>query len=336
MERRLEFLDFARAYAILTVVAYHLLQRFALPAGAQQAIVFGGSGVHLFFLLSGFGLAFSGKKIELFSFYKRRFLKIWLPFVLALSLSWAAAAAFGLFPDGWQAWLAGVGLYQMFSANWMESFGGHFWFVSTILQFYLIYPLLDWFLKKTPKTSYFVAASLFLSLCWWVIVWQFDKSAYRNWNSFFLQFLWEFALGMALAKRMQSGKNPFAFLQQHWGWSFPIALAGLLLTVFLQRFAGPAGKIFNDIPILLAYSALCYGIYRACKAWAPALLRAFHWVSGISFAMYLTHILVLTIWLACLRSLHLNFGFWAVLPYLLSALAIAWLFERLIRTLGLR
>ncbi|MBN8683349.1 MAG: acyltransferase [Chitinophagales bacterium] len=336
MERRLEFLDFARGYAILTVVLYHLLQRFALPPGAQQAIVFGGSGVHLFFLLSGFGLAFSGKKIDIAAFYKRRFLKIWLPFVIALSLSWAAAAAWGLFPDGWQAWLAGAALYQMFSAEWMESFGGHFWFVSTILQFYLIYPLLDWSLKKAARSWHFVAAALLLSLAWWLLVWMYDKGAYRNWNSFFLQFLWEFALGMALAQQFRLGNTPFAFLQQRWGWSFPLAVAGLALTVILQRFAGVTGKIFNDIPILLAYSALCYGVFRVLKTWAPLLLRFLLWISGISFALYLTHILVLEIWFAVLRAWGIPPGLWSILPYFLPALAAAWLFERLIRAMGLR
>lgn len=336
MERRLEFFDFARGYAILTVVMFHLLQRFALPSGAQQAIVFGGSGVHLFFLLSGFGLAFSGKKISIAAFYKRRFIKIWLPFVIALSMSWAAAAAFGLFPDGWQAWLAGVGLYQLFSAAWMESFGGHFWFISTILQFYLVYPVLDYFLKKSVRVEYFILSALLVSIIWWGVVWVLDKGEYRNWNSFFLQFLWEFALGMALAKQFRVGRNPFTFLQQHWGWCFPIAVAGLALAVILQRFAGVAGKIFNDMPILLAYSALCYGIYRTLKIWAPVLLRLLLWVSGISFALYLTHILLLELWLALLHSVGANPGRWWVLPYLPLAFAGAWLFERLIRALSLR
>ncbi|MBK8194736.1 MAG: acyltransferase family protein [Lewinellaceae bacterium] len=57
---RITYIDFARGYAIFTIVCYHGLQRADLPGLWQKAIVFGGTGVHLFFLLSGFGLGLSG------------------------------------------------------------------------------------------------------------------------------------------------------------------------------------------------------------------------------------------------------------------------------------
>lgn len=132
--------------------------------------------------------------------------KVWFPYVLALTLSWLAAFAFHVFPDGWDAWLAGVALYQMFSAQYIESFGGHFWFISAILQFYLVFPLLVRLHHKLPSRLFLLFAFC-LSVAWWLVVYFFGKSDLRNWNSFFLQFLWEFALGMALAVWMREKKE---------------------------------------------------------------------------------------------------------------------------------
>ena len=51
---RYEYIQFAKGYAIFTIMLFHVLQRLVLPEILQKAIVFGGTGVHLFFLLSGF------------------------------------------------------------------------------------------------------------------------------------------------------------------------------------------------------------------------------------------------------------------------------------------
>ena len=211
--KKIEYIDFAKGYAIFTIVLYHALQRVALPGVLQKAIVFGGTGVHLFFLLSGFGLGLSKSPVSTTLFYKRRLTKVWLPYVLALTVSLLAASAFGLFPDGWQAWLAGVGLYQMFYEPWILSFGGHFWFISAIVQFYLAFPLLMPVKQKTGNNVRFVALALAVSVAWWLAVYFLGKGDLRTWNSFFLQFLWEFALGMALADAFQSAqKSPTSTL----------------------------------------------------------------------------------------------------------------------------
>ena len=196
---RIEYIDFAKGYAIFTVVVYHVLQRAGLPPLGQQAIIFGGTGVHLFFLLSGFGLAF-GKTLAAAAFYRRRLTKVWLPYVLALTLSLLTALAWNLFPDRWAAWLAGVLLYQMFFERFMDSFGGHFWFISAIMQFYLVYPALIWLRRRMPSAAGFSAICLGISVAWWRMVYVLDKADWRTWNSFFLQFLWEFGLGMVLGE----------------------------------------------------------------------------------------------------------------------------------------
>lgn len=333
---KLPFPDFAKGYAIFTIVLYHALQKLALPGWAAQAAGFGGTGVHLFFLLSGFGLGLSRAEGSAVDFYRRRLVKVWLPYVLALSISLFAAIEFGLFPDGWGAWLAGVGLYQMFYEPYIQSFGGHFWFISAIVQFYLVWPLLLRLRRRIGKAELFFGVCLTLSLGWWLLVFVLGKGQLRTWNSFFLQFLWEFALGMLLAERYKthSPHQPRGDF-----WNYPMAwnavaaafFTGLMLLMVLKL--GAAGRIFNDIPALLGYTALCVLLFQFSEKGLPALRRFFVWVGGISFALYLIHVLVLDCYLQILTENGMKINLVTLLPFPVLALAGAWVFHRLSQVL---
>lgn len=344
-QQTIEYVDFAKGYAIFTIVCYHALQKASLTPMLQKAIVFGGTGVHLFFLLSGFGLALSKNTGSPLAFYRRRLTKIWLPYVLALTISWLAAYWFDLFPDRWAAWLAGVALYQMFVEPYILSFGGHFWFISAILQLYLLFPVLLWLKKRLAHNGWFLALAMFLSMAWWLVVFYLDKGQWRTWNSFFLQFLWEFALGMVLAdsvaKDRQETNHPAftTYLPFYDRFSPDFRRLGLLLLVGLGFTGlmgamivawGEVGKIFNDIPALIGYSALSICLYGlGLRVWPP-LKQFFLWVGSFSYSLYLTHVLVLDLYLLCLKNTgHSKVTTLWLLPFLLLALLGGRLFEPL-------
>ena len=48
-----EIIDFLKGYSIFTIVVFHYLQFLGLPHPLSELINFGGTGVHLFVLLSG-------------------------------------------------------------------------------------------------------------------------------------------------------------------------------------------------------------------------------------------------------------------------------------------
>lgn len=348
-QNTIEYVDFAKGYAIFTIVCYHALQKTSLAPVAQKAIVFGGTGVHLFFLLSGFGLALSKNTGSALAFYRRRLTKIWLPYILALSISLLGAYCFGLFPDRWAAWFAGVGLYQMFVESYILSFGGHFWFISAIIQLYFFFPVLLWAKKKLGHNGLFLALSLVVSMIWWLTVFYLNKGQWRTWNSFFLQFLWEFALGMVLADSVARGQQTDndtlqpRFFEQYLPLypSFSpdfrrlgyFLLAGLVFTGLMGAmifFWGEIGRIFNDIPALIGYTALSMLLYGVgLRAWTP-LKSFFLWVGSFSYSLYLIHVLVLESYLRGLK----NAGFADVplvwlLPFIPLALLGGRLFEPL-------
>lgn len=334
MQQRIEYIDFAKGYAIFTIVCYHALQQVALSPLMQKAIIFGGTGVHLFFLLSGFGLAWSASKDSTLQFYRRRMSKVWVPYVVVLTLSWAAAAWLGIFPDGVDAWLAGVALYQMFSERYIESFGGHFWFISTIFQFYLVFPLLIRLQNRMPA-NVFLALAFSISIAWWLLVYFSGKSELRVWNSFFLQFLWEFAIGMALARAVKQQRFNLARAlgTPRYDWLYlgaGIVFTALMIGIVLKM--GAAGRVFNDVPALLGYTALSLFIYRMGRRALPWLNRFFLWINGFSYSLYLIHVLVLHLFLlvAGVSSLHL----FTLLLYLILTLGLAFAFEQAKKAIG--
>ena len=334
MQQRIEYIDFAKGYAIFTIVCYHALQQVALSPLLQKAIIFGGTGVHLFFLLSGFGLAWSASKDSIPQFYRRRMSKVWVPYVVVLTISWAAAAWLGIFSDGADAWLAGVALYQMFSERYIESFGGHFWFISTIFQFYMVFPLLTR-LQNKMSANVFLALAFSLSIAWWLLVYFSEKSELRVWNSFFLQFLWEFAIGMALARAVKQQRFNLAQALEtpRYDWFYlgaGIFFTALMIVIVLKM--GAAGRIFNDVPALLGYTALSLFVYRMGRRTLPWLNRFFLWINGFSYSLYLIHVLVLHLFLlvAGISSLSL----FTLLLYLILTLGLAFAFEQAKKAIG--
>ena len=76
-------------------------------------------------------------------------------------------------------------LFKMFVPELESSMGGQMWFVSTIIQFYLAWPLI----VKLFNTRG-VKLALIISLLWSTTVGLLGYAEEQVWNSFFLQYLW--------------------------------------------------------------------------------------------------------------------------------------------------
>ena len=89
MLQRLEVIDFLRGFSIFTIVLMHLFQSYPIPPFLMAASSFGGAGVHVFILCSGFGLYLSylNKPLTYSQFLKRRFLKVYLPYIIIILVS---------------------------------------------------------------------------------------------------------------------------------------------------------------------------------------------------------------------------------------------------------
>ncbi len=288
--QRFEIITFLRGYSIFTIVVFHLLQALKLDEPWNALIQFGGTGVHLFFLLSGFGLFYSylNRQPKPATFYRHKFSRIYLPYIIVVLISALIALFWPVFEGSWYALGGHIFLYKMFDERIIGSYGYQLWFMSTLFQFYLVFYILV-ALEKYLSKAWFLSFSVFISLTWAMLVWWLGKEDLRIWNSFFLHYIWEFVLGMVMAGWLQEGKMKQNFKSGHF------LLTGVIFCVsyaWMGMKGGASGQLFNDYFALLGYSSIAIFLYKVLP---KSFVKGMVWMGGFSFALYLWHMLILEI-----------------------------------------
>lgn len=259
-----------------------------LPAPLMKAALFGGAGVHVFILCSGFGLFLSQlhKPLTYCQFLKRRFIKIYIPYIIVVIIS---ALYYGIIyhQEVLLPFLGSVFLFKMFVPSLEDAFGPQMWFISTIIQFYLCWPLI----VKLFNAKYGIFISLIISIGWSFLITLLGLNEERIWNSFFLQYLWEFVLGMWLAKAYFEMPSNLRIPSMR--ILFPTMVMGLGLTG-LTGFVGGIWKSFNDIPSLIGYLSMSLIIYEIS---AKFIRRFFEFTNKVSYEWYLIHMLAFSVYL---------------------------------------
>lgn len=287
---RFEIIDFLKGYSIITIVIFHFCNFLRLPAPYDKLFFFGGTGVHLFILLSGFGLYYSYLRnpIPYHTFLKRRMSKVYVPYIVVVLISALISIMVPVYNNSPYALFGHIFLYKMFDESIMTSYGFQLWFVSMILQFYFAFYAIIW-LKSKLTPNLFLITTLAVSIGWSLLVLVLGKETERIWNSFFLQYLWEFAFGMFVAQKVfRKEELPGSNAKQI------ILLSVGIICVFLYGIlalkGGSIGKLFNDVFALLGYSCLAIFIY---KLKLESFNKFLSFIGEISLAVYLVHILLL-------------------------------------------
>src|SRR5436190_16643337 len=180
-------------------------------------------------------------------------------------------------------------LYKMFDESIIGSYGYQFWFVSTIIQLYVVFPLIIKLEQKINiKKLVFIAFAI--SICWSSTVLLLGKADLRVWNSFFLQFLWEFVLGMFVAN--QYIYHGFRFENISWLVLLGLTTLGLILFFALATQIGVVGKMLDDLPALVGYLGLAVVIYRVN---IKIINQFFLKIGDLSFQFYLLHFCFMSI-----------------------------------------
>ena len=286
MIKKLEIVNFLRGFSIFTIVLMHLIQSYQIPSWLDKVSSFGGAGVHVFILCSGFGLYLSylNKPLSYRDFLHRRFGRIYWPMAVVC----LATACWMIFQEKevLMPLLGNLFLFKMFVPGLESSMGGQMWFISTIIQFYLAWPLILRLINLNGG-GYF--ASLIISLSWATIVGILGFGEERVWNSFFLQYLWEFCIGMKLAEIYK--KNPSVLKTPKWKYLIPLCFACMAITGFMGWLGFP-WKLYNDIPSLIGYLSFALIIYKFGIAF---INKFFSFTNKFSYEWYLVHILVFQI-----------------------------------------
>lgn len=323
MNTHFEIINYFRGFSIFTIVLMHLLQGNRwIPSIMDKALSFGGAGVHVFILVSGFGLYLSHLRNPLIytRFLKKRFTKVYTPYAI-LVVAWFLW--FGFSQHDWKVeeLLSHLLLYKMFSSELDVSLCHPYWFISTIIQFYLAWPILVRLARLNGEKIQNIGMiiSLIISLIWATIVGFLGYEDLRPWGSNCIQYLWEFVLGMWLAEKYYDSPQIFK-VRDFNGWILLLIAAICMGVTGIMAWNGGFLNLYNDIPSLMGYLSVALLIY---KLNIKTLNSFFSYTNSIGYEWYLLHSLIFTIVLAYLyitpsRWLELILCF--VIPYLIAIL----------------
>jgi peptidoglycan/LPS O-acetylase OafA/YrhL len=305
----------------------------------------GEAALSLFFMLSGFVLAWSARPGDRTGqFYRRRMLKIFpnhlviFAACLVLMVATGAAVTAGeVLPSLIlvQAWVPSVPV--------LSAVNGPTWSLSCELLFYLLFPLLlrlvAWI---RPERLWWWVAGLgagivslpFLSLLlpYEPTLFDFPVPFYRFWFAVFFPpvRVLDFVIGIVLARIVAEGRLPAVRPRRMFGLLFVCWAVALPLPVPFN-FVGP----FVAPLVLLLGAAAAYDVAgRRCWMNSPTMVR----LGDLSFPFYLLH------W-PVLHYGHLAFGSgkWSppgAIAFLLAALAttvaLSWLLARYVERPAIR
>ncbi|MDO4489864.1 MAG: acyltransferase [Lachnospiraceae bacterium] len=317
-KQRLVSLDLLRTVAFALIILYHFQVGLLYSGLACRAwyetpnLHIATLGVSLFFIMSGFGLmTSSGDNFRAGRFYKKRFLRILLPFYIVYGGYFMLKLVLHKlsFP-GVPKWrfvftLLGMDEYLKMLGLPTFSLGIGEWFLGCLVLMYLLFPLVQTALKRAPLLTMGIATGLFLILSVW------DPFSINPWQNFLFKF-YEFILGACLALTWQ--KRPKGI------WIPSLAV------ILLFLFAPSELPIPISIRITLLSLCVIFCVMEAealLKPLEPPLRRA----GGYLYEIYLVHHVVIFAGEKLLTKLLGGAPalWWQILLLLAGELVIMWI-----------
>lgn len=294
---RISRLEAARGGAALYVMLHHAVPRdlelYGLPV--SYLFRFGQEAVILFFLLSGFVIAHSvnGKPLNPLAFLRARFLRIFVPLLPALALSYFARAVItGALPDPDLAALLGnLAMTQDLTnlpGTWTAPYMGNtpLWSLSYEWWFYLAFLLLMMMARSWAVRTAIVTGLALLA-----------AAIYPTWPDWSLRVTFSMSIwwtGVLVAKAWSEKRLD--------GWqgllpAIPLGATAVVLTLSVGLTEGFAGRRLGEFP-LIEIRRLAAGlvIFLAALGWRAIGWRGFDrvgltvaWVAPISYGLYIVH-----------------------------------------------
>jgi len=308
---RMPGLDLLRAIAIVWVMLFHsyivggIGERFALLES------YGWIGVDLFFVLSGYLIGSQllkplsrGEPLAFGNFYLRRSLRVLPAYLVVLALYFSMPGfreADGIQPL-WQFLTYTVNLLIDYQHN--KAFS-HVWSLCVEEHFYLLFPLLAWWLMRRPSLAKFVGVCVATVLAGMAIrgyVWLHELAPTPNSLEFGVGFvegiyyptytrLDGLLAGVVLAA-IQAFR-PAWWRQMQERANRLLLPAGLLITALaMWLFRDRAGLLPSVIgyPLLSLGFALLVAVAAGTQGWLSRLrIPGVKWLALTSYSLYLIH-----------------------------------------------
>lgn len=308
---RYYFVDVIKGVAIVGILMFHMLRHEDYDILLGTIIKYGGLGNLIFFILSGFGISCYLRKNEPTAkkFLKKRFFRIYSTYIIALlfaAIIIPIIVAFLSTLKGYPLkiifyqytlleWIQIVTLTRVFSSNDWRLFevylplNAAYWFISIIVQFYLLIGLALYFKKQFSKIIILVTVLSVLSFL------PFLRTFIPY--GLFIPFWIYFSIGMLLEYSIYHGFHDKFLNTVQDSYHFIIILYIVVSSIVLKFF-------FSDLlfsVFIAGFLALFYPYDSQIKN--LKMLRLFSLLGVTSYSIYLMHSTVNHIVVMFLRNL---------------------------------
>ena len=303
---RMPGLDLLRAIAIVWVMLFHSFIVGGLGEGYEWLSRYGWMGVDLFFVLSGFLIGSQllaplarGERLDLRGFYLRRAFRIVPAFLVVLAL-YLLVPGFREKP-GMEPWWKFATFIVNFNIDYTANQAfSHAWSLCVEEHFYLLFPLLAWWMMRNPSLGKVVAVCVGVVLAGIALrsaIWLHDAALDppRNWFVEDIYYPTWCRLDGLLAGVVLATLR--IFRPQVWTRAAPrangalllgLAILGLAFWLFRER----TGLLGNAIgwPVLSLGLALMVFAGAQRGSWIGRWrLPGVAWLAAISYSLYLIH-----------------------------------------------
>ena len=306
MEKRIAFLDYLRAIACLMVIIVHACEfyycypeRAAIPSNIVWVSIIDSllrPCVPLFVMASSYLLL--PLQINTFLFLKRRFSRIFFPFLIFLFL-------YALLPAAWGEFNIDTArqFFHMAFFNFTPN-AGHLWFMYMLIGIYLFMPILSPWLKQVGKKEELIFLIIWFMGTFWHYIQLLSPEGKIygecDWNEFSAIYYLAGYIGyLILAHYIRQYIN--------WGWkktlviAIPLFLIGYIITA--EGFYHAASNHQTGYMLELTWrfctpnvAMMTFSLFIIFKKllWKDRFIYKFVYnISKRSYGMYLIHIFIL-------------------------------------------
>lgn len=297
---RLPGLDLLRAIAIVWVMLFHswMIGGLGMPL-LQPVADCGWMGVDLFFVLSGYLIGYQllaplsrAEPLRFGAFYLRRAFRILPAFLTVLAVylllpAWREAP--GMQP-AWQFLTFTLNLLIDYRHN--QAFS-HAWSLCVEEHFYLLFPLLAWWLTRRASRALAIVAVMLVVVAG-LLLRGYAVLHGKDWLESIYYPTWTrldgLLAGVLLATIQAYRPYWWAAMQQR---ANALAIAGLLLTgaaIWLFRDKTGFAASVAGFPLLSLGLALLVAAAAGTTSWLGRWrVPGAGWIAGISYSLYLSH-----------------------------------------------
>ena len=334
-------LDALRAYAVLAVLAHHLLSHDVFPSLFAN-INLGFAGVRLFFVLSGFlitGILLRARKqIELgeishraatVTFYARRTLRIFPIYYATIAVALFLGIETAL--EDWPWMVTYTYNLHIASEGWWPAYFSHFWSLSVEEQYYLVWP---WIVLLAHRKwlvpivmSIIVLAPLYRLIAF---LYDFNGVAIYAHTASSLDALGIGSLLAIASEKLAINKRRIVTSYLMFWLAAPALFAAMLLEIFYSiNLVKILHVAFFELSLACIFAWLVWGAANRFGSIGTLFLEVtpLIYLGKISYGVYLYHLFLPDIVRPYLRMIGINFveksiidfGIMASLTVLLAA-----------------